>query len=130
LEDVKEASLVDFDLWPGNIYLRRDGNRYVIEGIIDFERALWGDCMAEFPPAFMLIRNLHKEERFWNTYKVMSGLDRELTKEEDVRLAFYSLCIFTIMTIETFRYGFLYGQIQKAYSKRMVMKYLRILERA
>ncbi|WP_206791186.1 phosphotransferase family protein [Amycolatopsis sp. MtRt-6] len=44
LELVKTPVLVHFDLWDGNILL--DGGR--VSGIIDAERAFWGDPVAEF----------------------------------------------------------------------------------
>ncbi|HET6711928.1 aminoglycoside phosphotransferase family protein [Amycolatopsis sp.] len=44
LELVKTPVLVHFDLWRGNILL--DGGR--VSGIIDAERAFWGDPVAEF----------------------------------------------------------------------------------
>ncbi|CAM3178704.1 phosphotransferase [Paenibacillus lupini] len=44
LTDVKEASLVHWDLWDGNIFVK-DG---AISGLIDFERAFWGDPLCEY----------------------------------------------------------------------------------
>ncbi|WP_103354109.1 phosphotransferase family protein [Amycolatopsis sp. CA-128772] len=44
LASVTTPVLVHFDLWPGNI-LVRDGR---VSGIIDAERAFWGDPVAEF----------------------------------------------------------------------------------
>jgi aminoglycoside phosphotransferase (APT) family kinase protein len=44
LADVRTASLIHFDVWDGNI-LVEDGR---ITGLIDGERALWGDPVAEF----------------------------------------------------------------------------------
>lgn len=128
LDQIKEPTLVDYDLWPGNIFLKKEGERYVIEGIIDFERAFWGDPYADFPPAFMLIKNLHKEINFWRTYKEAAKINNELTKEDEIRLSLYSLYIWTIMVVETFRYGFLYSAFQKNFSKSFVMKFLKELE--
>ncbi|MFF7980703.1 phosphotransferase family protein [Streptomyces sp. NPDC007901] len=47
LDEVTEPRLVHFDLWPGNIFVdhARDGAR--ITGLIDHERAFWGDPAAE-----------------------------------------------------------------------------------
>lgn len=44
LEPVTTPVLVHFDLWDGNILL--DGGR--VSGIVDAERAFWGDPVAEF----------------------------------------------------------------------------------
>ncbi|NIK69456.1 aminoglycoside phosphotransferase family protein [Paenibacillus sp. BK720] len=41
---VKEASLVHWDLWDGNVFVH--GGK--ISGLIDFERAFWGDPLSEF----------------------------------------------------------------------------------
>ncbi|POX52816.1 phosphotransferase family protein [Streptomyces sp. Ru72] len=49
LDEVTEPRLVHFDLWPGNIFvdLGADGNDARITGLIDHERAFWGDPAAE-----------------------------------------------------------------------------------
>lgn len=130
LDVIKEPSLIDYDLWPGNVFVIQKGNNYVIEGIIDFERAYWGDPLADFPPAFIIMNELQIDENFWHTYKEKSNFGRELTKEDEIRLAFYSLYIFLIMMVETFRYNFIYGKLQSAYAKKNVLKYLELLEKA
>ncbi|GAA0672425.1 aminoglycoside phosphotransferase family protein [Kitasatospora atroaurantiaca] len=45
LAEVTEPKLVHFDLWPGNIFVDPAGRR--ITGLIDHERAFWGDPAAE-----------------------------------------------------------------------------------
>ncbi|MFF8280096.1 phosphotransferase family protein [Streptomyces lateritius] len=49
LEEVTEPRLVHFDLWPGNIFVDSadDGSHARITGLIDHERAFWGDPAAE-----------------------------------------------------------------------------------
>jgi aminoglycoside phosphotransferase (APT) family kinase protein len=49
LDEVTEPRLVHFDLWPGNIFvdLGADGTHARITGLIDHERAFWGDPAAE-----------------------------------------------------------------------------------
>lgn len=49
LDEVTEPRLVHFDLWPGNIFidLTDDGRHARIAGLIDHERAFWGDPAAE-----------------------------------------------------------------------------------
>jgi aminoglycoside phosphotransferase (APT) family kinase protein len=45
VREVREASLAHFDLWPGNVFI--SGTRPRVTGIIDHERAFWGDPAAE-----------------------------------------------------------------------------------
>ncbi len=49
LDEVTEPRLVHFDLWPGNIFIdpTDDGTHARITGLIDHERAFWGDPAAE-----------------------------------------------------------------------------------
>jgi aminoglycoside phosphotransferase (APT) family kinase protein len=44
LDEVTEPCLVHWDLWDGNVFVKNG----TITGIIDFERALWGDPLMEF----------------------------------------------------------------------------------
>ncbi|MEU1181167.1 aminoglycoside phosphotransferase family protein [Streptomyces sp. NPDC005820] len=53
LDEVTRPCLVHFDLWPGNIFVGvadedgADGSDVRITGLIDHERAFWGDPAAE-----------------------------------------------------------------------------------
>ncbi|WP_234383251.1 phosphotransferase family protein [Streptomyces dysideae] len=49
LDQVTEPRLVHFDLWPGNIFvdITEGGENARITGLIDHERAFWGDPAAE-----------------------------------------------------------------------------------
>ncbi|WP_093802870.1 phosphotransferase family protein [Streptomyces sp. Wb2n-11] len=49
LQEVTEPRLVHFDLWPGNVFVDHGDDRSStrISGIIDHERAFWGDPAAE-----------------------------------------------------------------------------------
>ncbi|NUS17683.1 MAG: aminoglycoside phosphotransferase family protein [Streptomyces sp.] len=46
LDEVTVPHLVHFDLWPGNVFVT-DGPSPRITGLIDHERAFWGDPAAE-----------------------------------------------------------------------------------
>jgi aminoglycoside phosphotransferase (APT) family kinase protein len=49
LDDVERPALVHFDLWDGNVFVdRAPGGRWRITGLIDGERAFFGDPVAEF----------------------------------------------------------------------------------
>jgi len=127
-EDIKEPVLVNYDLHPGNIFLKKQGEKYVIEGIVDFERAFWGDAYADFPAAFLFTKDISKEVVFWTAYKKAAGIDHDLTKEEKIRLLFYRLYIFTIMQVEVYRYGFLYSRLQGSLCRLASNKCLKELE--
>lgn len=43
LEEITRPCFVHWDLWAGNVFIKPDNGRYTFEGIIDWERALWGD---------------------------------------------------------------------------------------
>ncbi len=128
LDDIKEASLVDYDLWAGNVFVKQQGEQFVIEGIIDFERAFWGDPLADFGGSFMLLDHIYEEKEVWKVYQEKAGLNTGITKEIQIRRAFYNLYIYTIMAVETFRYDFLYRKIQTFFSVKNIKKYLNELE--
>jgi len=41
--EIKEATLVHWDLWEGNVFIK-DGH---VSGIIDWERAMWGESLMD-----------------------------------------------------------------------------------
>ena len=41
--EIKEATLVHWDLWEGNVFIK-DGD---VSGIIDWERAMWGEALMD-----------------------------------------------------------------------------------
>jgi aminoglycoside phosphotransferase (APT) family kinase protein len=49
LDEVTAPRLVHFDLWPGNVFVHMadDGSATRVTGLIDHERAFWGDPAAE-----------------------------------------------------------------------------------
>lgn len=126
LEDVREPSLVEYDCHEGNIFVKKTGNSYTIEGILDFERAFWGDPIADFPTAFVFTDDIRKETAFLNAYLRVSGRNA-YTETDAVKYQLYRMYILTIMAAETFRYGFLYGKLQGMWAKRQLRKCLRIL---
>jgi Ser/Thr protein kinase RdoA (MazF antagonist) len=88
LAQVTTPVLVHFDLWEGNILL--DGGR--VSGIIDAERAFWGDPVAEFV-SLTLVRDLDPE--LLEGYGV-PGFDAPARR----RLALYRLYLGLIMAVE------------------------------
>ena len=126
LEDVTEPVLVEYDCHEGNIFVKKTGNSYTIEGILDFERAFWGDPIADFPTAFVFTDDIRKETAFLNAYLRVSGRNA-YTETDAVKYQLYRMYILAIMAAETFRYGFLYGKLQGMWAKWQLRKCLRIL---
>ena len=130
LEDVQEASLVNYDLWPGNVILKQDGNHFMIEGIIDFERAFWGDPMADFAGSIMLLDYIYEEKELWEVYCKEKKTVQAISKEAHIRFTLYRLYIYTIMAAEVFRYGYLYRKAQTSFAMKNIEKCLLSLEEA
>lgn len=87
-EDVEVPCLVHWDLWDGNIFV--DPGSREITGIIDFERALWGDPLME-----VNFRTLDPASSFAAGY---GGV--ETSPSARVRRLLYNVYLYLIMVIE------------------------------
>jgi aminoglycoside phosphotransferase (APT) family kinase protein len=97
LDEVTEPAFVEWDLWDGNV-LVRSGK---IVGIIDHERAFYGDPLIEF--GFIATQL----PAFGDPAAFLRGYGRgPLTEAEQVRRRLYCLHLMLIMVIETFYRGF------------------------
>jgi len=63
LEEIDKPHLLHGDLWPKNVLVDRHGTEVKIVGLLDSERAVWGDPYAEW--VFNMF-NLHPA--FWTGY--------------------------------------------------------------
>ncbi|MFI9380682.1 phosphotransferase family protein [Kutzneria sp. NPDC052558] len=90
LDDVSTPSLVHFDLWPGNILLQ-DGQ---ITGIVDGERAFWGDPLAEMV-SLALFGDIADDAAFLEGY---GGIEFDDSARR--RIALYQSYLYLIMLIE------------------------------
>jgi len=86
---VKKPALIHKDLWEGNIFV--DPKTMKITGLIDCERAIYGDILLE-PVCGFLLHN----ENFMKSYIGKVYLDTE----EEVRSLLYQLYLYLIMVIE------------------------------
>jgi aminoglycoside phosphotransferase (APT) family kinase protein len=92
LDEVTEPAFVEWDLWDGNV-LVRSGK---IAGIIDHERAFYGDPLIEF--GFIATQL----PAFGDPAAFLRGYGRgPLTETEQVRRRLYCLHLMLIMVIET-----------------------------
>lgn len=90
LREVKTSSLIHKDLWEGNIFV--DTKTAKISGLIDCERAIYGDILLELVCGFFL-----DNEDFMISYMGRVELD----KNEKIRIVIYRIYLFLIMTIES-----------------------------
>jgi aminoglycoside phosphotransferase (APT) family kinase protein len=89
LDDVRTPQLVHWDLWDGNIFVEPKSG--LITGLIDFERAVWGDPLMEFQ-----YRTLEITPAFESGYGT-SLLDSPTAL---ARRTLYNLYLYLIMVIE------------------------------
>lgn len=129
LEEVSAPALVEYDCHEGNIFVKKTDATYHIEGILDLERAFWGDPLADFPAAFVFTDDIRKESAFLDAYLKASDRIRGYEKSQIKRYQLYRLYLMLIMTAEIFRYGFFYGQLQALWAKHQLQKCLRELEK-
>jgi aminoglycoside phosphotransferase (APT) family kinase protein len=89
--EVTVPHLVHWDLWAGNIFIRLKDEKASIAGILDFERALWGDPVMEAH-----LRRMRDLEQYHEGY----GQDLLATKAQRLRRIFYNIYLDLIMIIE------------------------------
>ena len=87
-ESIKNASLVHWDMWEGNVFVK-DGH---VSGIIDWERALWGEPFMDDG-----FRMHNRREHFLEGFGQTSFSEDELK-----RLRWYDIILYLTMMIEVF----------------------------
>jgi len=99
LDEVAVPRLVHFDLWQGNILVERTEAGPRIGGLIDGERMLWGDPLADFV-SLALLGDIRKDEDFLTGYQEAGG-QAEFDTPARQRLALYRSYLYLIMLVET-----------------------------
>jgi len=89
LDMVKEPALIHKDLWKGNIFVNPQTAK--IEGIIDYERAIYGDVLLEPVCGFLLHNYAFMNSFFGRAY---------LEDDEKIRAIIYRIYLFIIMITE------------------------------
>lgn len=89
LDEVTESRLVHWDLWDGNVFV--DPQALQVTGLIDFERALWGDPLMEF--CFLPFPE-------GSAYRDGYAQDMLVTPGQQRRRILYNIYLYLIMVIE------------------------------
>jgi aminoglycoside phosphotransferase (APT) family kinase protein len=88
--EVERPQLVHWDLWDGNVFVEAGNGAPAITGVVDFERALWGDPLLEF------YFGIEGNAAFVEGY----GQDLLSTRSCRVRRTFYDLYLDLVLIIE------------------------------
>ncbi|MFI1356229.1 phosphotransferase family protein [Streptomyces sp. NPDC020898] len=99
LDEVTVPRLVHFDLWDGNILVDRSTRTPRIGGLIDGERMLWGDPVADFV-SLALLGDIRGDDAFLTGYQKAGG-QAEFDEAAGRRLALYRVYLYLIMLAET-----------------------------
>lgn len=98
LDEVRDPTLVHFDLWEGNILLHGPPGAREISGIVDGERMFWGDPLAELPSLHIL--GIAEDDP-----DLMAGYydDQEHSLDDSARtrIQLYRCYLYLIMLVET-----------------------------
>ncbi|MBT2420700.1 aminoglycoside phosphotransferase family protein [Streptomyces sp. ISL-22] len=100
LDEVTEPRLVHFDLWPGNIFVDVSDNGAPprIAGLIDHERAFWGDPAAELV-SLAFGGDTGPDSDLVAGYTEVGG-DLDFTPAFRHRLALYRLYLSLLLVVE------------------------------
>lgn len=110
-ESVKTASLVHWDMWEGNVFVK-DGH---VSGIIDWERALWGEPFMD-DRFRMHNRGKHFLDGFGQT---------SFSEDELIRLHWYDIILYLTMMIEVY-YREFEDEGQYFWAREMLEKSMQI----
>lgn len=127
LDEVEVPALVHFDLWPGNVLLDLTGERPTIAGLIDHERAFWGDPVADLV-SLDVFGSSERDRDLLDGYREAGGR-LELSTSVRRRLALYRLYLYLIMLVEEGPRGFGEAMIRQRHELtcRALLRQLRVL---
>jgi aminoglycoside phosphotransferase (APT) family kinase protein len=103
LDAVATPRLVHFDLWDGNVFVERGpsgaGASARLAGILDGERAFWGDPLAELA-SLALFGEIENETALLAGWAEELGRAPRFAEEERTRIALAQLYLYLLMWIE------------------------------
>ncbi len=107
--EVRSATLVHWDMWEGNIFV----NHHHVSGIIDWERALWGEPFMDDR-----FRKHNRNDDFLEGFGLLSFSENEMK-----RIRWYDVILYLTMMIEVF-YREYEDQGQYRWAKEMLLSVL------
>lgn len=129
LDALQRPSLVNFDLWAGNVFVRKQEDGYYLTGMIDFERSFLGDPLASFSTALLLYDNVEKEEAFLEGYNRVSEKPLLITDADREKMKLYEMLMYLRSYAETSRYGFWFRSVQRLAIRSFLRSILSKLSR-
>jgi Ser/Thr protein kinase RdoA (MazF antagonist) len=104
---VTRPSLVHYDLWDGNILVAPDGGDWRVTGFIDWERAFYGDPVAELV-SLSFHNAMEPEPALVEGWAEVADLTLDAAARR--RLALYRAYLWMVMLVEAGPRGFLTSQ--------------------
>ena len=98
LDAVSIPALVHFDLWDGNVLMDWTSGHAQVSGLVDGERAFWGDPIADFV-SLALFADIEQDEPFLQAYRSAGG-EIDFTSDTRRRLTLYRCYLYLIMLVE------------------------------
>ena len=135
LNQIVTPKLVDFDLWAGNVFLRRSEGKenqdeFEISGIIDFGHCFFGDPFAGFISAVHILKDVEEEPEFRKGYEKAVGRSLVVTENDRIRMNLYRLYMALLCTVETYRYEPVQAEKMRNSLMRKVEELVKILGEA
>jgi len=122
LDAVNAPHLVHFDLWDGNVFVDGAAGEARLSGLIDGERAFWGDPLFELP-SLALFGEIEDDEPFLVGYAEEQGRPLVFDEPARTRVALGQLYLYLIMWIEPAPRAF--GPVKRAATRLYVGRFLR-----
>ena len=127
LDEVTQARLIHFDLWKGNIFISENGS---LEGIIDTERAMWGDAYGEFVNLDFLgdfARNTAFIEGYNSAAEEKIVLSASTMKRMNLMRLYLALIIYTEADTRTDKHSGVYW-FKKIFARLLMHKAFKALK--
>lgn len=104
LDEIETPVLTCFDITNKNILLHKVDGRVEIEGLIDHERAFYGDPYADFISLRSAVGEIEQAEDFRAGYASFTGTPFVFTVKHQMRYALYDMYMGLLLAAEQYRY--------------------------